>query len=88
MIVPREFWSLNGSVIDWMKVATPEALYESASGEDWYAHGIHHLGNERHRPCLGVDVVGQEDTAMPARLVALCDDGITAALFEPGRFLC
>ena len=59
---------------------------DGAGGDDRHLHGIDDLRHQRESAGLRGDVVGQEHAAMAAGLVALRDDRVDAALFEPARF--
>ena len=59
----------------------------ATSGDHGHLHGIHDLRHQRHSACLGRDVVGQENSTVPTRLIALSNDGVAPLILQPSRLI-
>ena len=66
--------------------AMPRASVTRAGGDHRHRHRIDDLRHQREGARLRGDVVAEKDAAMAARLIALRDDRIDAALLQPARF--
>ncbi|MNJ54465.1 hypothetical protein D3C77_499040 [compost metagenome] len=60
---------------------------DAACRDHRHLHGIDHLGHERHRADLGVQVATEEHPAMTAGLIAHGDDRIATVLLQPAGFV-
>src|SRR5262249_59495595 len=60
-------------------------IADTARRNDRHLYAVNNLRNQRKRPHLRGDVVGQKHSAMAAGLKSLGDHGVDAMLFEPDR---
>ena len=65
----------------------PARVADGAGRDHRHLHRIDHLRHQREGADLRRQIVGQEHAAMAARLAALRDDRIDAALLQPARLV-